>query len=429
MKKQKSKKVSDAIAKAVEAFDAEEGVETASEEAVEETVEMSLDTLDFDPEEADEAVEGEEELLADNLDQEESVEEADAGVELQGTELENFEAADIGDVEVLTSEQIFSIVEAVLFSTDRPVSIATIKTAFKGTQVRAKEIREALAELAKDYLNSNRGFTLEEVASGFHLRTKQENMKYLRQGVKARPFKLSGPALEVLSIVAYKQPTTKAQIDEIRGVESGHLLRALMEKSLLTFGERSDLPGKPMFYETTRKFLEIFSLRNLQELPSLNEIDQLIPEGIGEVEDKETLSDLTEKLSQTVGSTYSEGEDELMKISGELDQITTSSEFFEQEKRRQREKRDSDRAQDIREALLVGEAVDDKDKRWLERYETGLMQQAQSDSEVDFVTEGIVADAAPTEAVEPEPAVEAAGDVEPLDELLAEEEPPRDAEM
>jgi segregation and condensation protein B len=85
-----------------------------------------------------------------------------------------------------------------------------------------------------------------------------------------------------------------------------------MEKHLLTFGERSDLPGKPMFYETTRKFLEIFGLRNLQELPSLHEIDQLIPEGIGGDEEakKETLSDLTGELSEQVGSSYSVGEEE-----------------------------------------------------------------------------------------------------------------------
>jgi segregation and condensation protein B len=225
-------------------------------------------------------------------------------------------------------------------------------------------------------------------------------MKYLRQSVKARPFRLSGPALEVISIVAYKQPTTKAQIDEIRGVESGHLLRALMEKQLLTFGERSDLPGKPMFYETTRKFLEIFGLRNLQELPSLHEIDQLIPEGIGEIEDKETLSDLTGQLSQQVGTTYSEGEDELLKITDELSHITTSSTFFEEEKVRQREKRDSERAQDIREALAVGEPVEDKDQRWLARYEASKLEAAQGESEVAFVTEGVeelVAEEIPSE--------------------------------
>jgi len=327
------------------------------------------------------------EILEATEEASEEIAEETAAADVEGTELESFDAAEIEDVEILTEEQTASIVESALFSTDKPISVAVIKQAFKGTNIRSKEIRAALETLQAQYEDSTRGFSLEEVAGGFQLRTKASNMKYLRQSVKARPFKLSGPALEVISIVAYKQPTTKAQIDEIRGVESGHLLRALMEKGLVTFGERSDLPGKPMFYETTRKFLEIFGLRNLQELPSLHEIDQLIPEGIGEIEDKETLSDLTGELSQTVGTTYSEGEDELLKITDELSHITTSSKFFEEEKQRQREKRDLERAQNIRDALAVGEPVEEKDQRWLERYEASKLEQAQGESEVAFVTE------------------------------------------
>ncbi len=312
--------------------------------------------------------------------------------QLENSELAEFESAQIEDVEHLTEGQIRSVVESVLFSTDKPISIALIKQAFKGTQVKSKDIREALTALATEYKESDRGFTLDEIAGGFQLRTKPENVKYLRQGVKARAFKLSGPALEVLSIVAYKQPVTKHQIDEIRGVESGHLLRALMEKHLVTFGERSDLPGKPMFYETSRKFLEISGLRNLQELPSLHEIDQLIPEGIGEIEEKETLSDLTGELSTTVtDASYSVGEEELLKITDELSQITTSSDFFEQEKQRAREKRDQERAQDIRDALILNEAeVDAKDRRWLERYDAAKVAAEQGTSEVEFVTEGIL---------------------------------------
>jgi segregation and condensation protein B len=320
----------------------------------------------------------------------ESLESEASDVELSGTELEGFEAANIEDLEILTSEQVCSIVESVLFATDKPLSIALIKQPFKGTNVKSKDIREALNVLMEEYKASNRGFTLEQISGGFQLRTKAENAKYLRQGVKARPFKLSGPALEVLSICAYKQPVTKAQIDEIRGVESGHLLRALMEKHLVTFGERSDLPGKPMFYETTRKFLEIFGLRNLQELPSLAEIDQLIPEGIGEIEEKETLSDLTGQLSQEAASSYSVGEEELLKITDELSQITTSSEFFEEEKRRMRDRRDQERAQNLREAMAVGESIDDKDRRWLERFEAGLVEQAHAEKEAEFVAAATV---------------------------------------
>jgi segregation and condensation protein B len=343
--------------------------------------------------------------LDDSIEADEEEEEAEQQ-ELAGTELEGFESVEIEDVEQLSPEQIQSVVESVLFATDKPLSIAVIKQSFKGTQVRSKEIREALGTLQKDYNDSFRGFSLDEVGGGFQLRTKADNMKYLRQSVKARPFKLSGPALEVMSIVAYKQPVTKSQIDEIRGVESGHLLRALMEKSLVTFGERSDLPGKPMFYETTRKFLEIFSLRNLQELPSLHEIDQLIPEGIGEVEDKETLGDLTDELSQEIGKSYSEGEEDLLKITEELSTITTSSEFFEKEKERMRQRRDLERAQNLREAVAVGEAIDSKDRRWLERYEADQVAQVQSDAEVAMVVDGLTDDEAAAESIIGEPPAE-----------------------
>jgi segregation and condensation protein B len=369
--------------------------EAAIEEAAESLIENSELNLEFAEDESDE-----EERIAT----EEEVEGSDdegvqaASDELENTELGSFESANIEDVEVISEEQIRSVVESILFTTDKPISIALIKQVFKGTQVKSKDIREALTALMKDYESTSRGFTLQEIAGGFQLRTKPENNKYLRQTVKARPFKLSGPALEVLSIVAYKQPCTKAQIDEIRGVESGHLLRALMEKHLLNFGERSELPGKPMFYETTRKFLEIFGLRNIAELPSLHEIDQLIPEGIGDDEPKkEKLSDLTGELStQVTDASYSVGEDELLKITDELTQITTSSDFFEQEKQRMREKRDADRAQDIRERQIVGEEIDSKDLRWLERYEAAKVEGAAQAEDVEFVTEGMESENVPT---------------------------------
>jgi segregation and condensation protein B len=201
-----------------------------------------------------------------------------------------------------------------------------------------------------------------------------DNMEFMRRTLKARPFKLSGPALEVLAIVAYKQPTVKFEVDEIRGVESGHLLRALMEKNLVCFDGKSDLPGRPMQYGTTKKFLEIFGLRNLKELPTLSQIDELLPEGIGDEDEKEkqTLSAITDSMAEMGTSSYSQGEDELMKITEQLEDITTSSDFFEKEKLRQKEKRDEEKAQNIREALALSEAVSTRDINWLKRYEEAL---------------------------------------------------------
>lgn len=338
----------------------------AEESLIDVETELSFEAAVSEADESDPAAE---DMSVNELDGYTSEEISGENSEL--SELADYDSAEIEEVEALDEDTLTSIVESVLFSTDKPQSVAMLKSAVQGTSVRVAHIRAALDRLKIEYSNPVRGVTLEEVAGGFQLRTKPENQKYLLRTVKARPFKLSGPALEVLSIVAYKQPCTKSNVDEIRGVESGHLMRGLLDRGLIQFGEKSEMPGRPMFYETTRKFLEIFSLRNLQELPSLNEIDQLIPEGIGEtVEEKETLSDLTGKLStEVIAKSYSENEEELLDISSELKAIHTTTEFFEQEKQRQKNKRDMDRAQDIRERLTVGEAVDEKDKKWLAKFE------------------------------------------------------------
>lgn len=343
--------------------------------------EEELKTIAPEQEEVQEPEISEEEMIA----QEEA--EALPEVEVSGSELDSFESAEIEDVQFIDDDQLISIVESFLFATDRPASLASLKVPFKGTNIKTKQIKQALETLASDYADAKRGFTLEEVSGGYQLRTKSDNVTFLRHGVKARPFKLSGPALEVMSIVAYKQPITKSEIDQIRGVESGHLLRALMEKGLVAFGEKSDLPGRPMYYQSTKKFLEIFGLRNIKELPSPQEIDQLIPEGIGEEEEKETLGDLTEGLSQEVGTTYSEGEDELMKITGQLEQITTTSDFFEREKERAKLARDKERARDIRDSIALGEEVAQKDLNWLERFDESQKQADSSEQEVNEVLE------------------------------------------
>ncbi|HVK61785.1 MAG TPA: SMC-Scp complex subunit ScpB [Bdellovibrionales bacterium] len=283
--------------------------------------------------------------------------------------------ADPEPTEFVDQDQLLSIIESLLFSTDKPVSVASIKTIFKGTNIRSKDISRALDNLASEYASPTRGVSLEEINGGYQLRTKSDNADFLKRLAKVRPFRLSGPALEVMAIVAYKQPVTKHEVDEIRGVESGHLMRALMERGMVCFQGKSDLPGRPMAYGTTRKFLETFGLRNLRELPTLSEIDELLPEGIGEVEEeKEKLSDLTDRLSNQVASgSYSEGEEELEKINAQLKEVDTTTEFFEQEKVRERERRDRDRAQDLRERIMLGEEVEKSDRRWLDRYDAKLL--------------------------------------------------------
>lgn len=326
------------------------------------------------------SMEGGEELFSinssvnDNSDETPVVEDLIAGSELEG-----FDSAAIEELEFIEETQLESVIESVLFATDRPVSIPSLKQIFKGTNVSNARLKKALETLQVEYAGGRRGVTLEEVGSGYQLRTKVDNMEFLRRSFKAKSFKLSGPALEVLAITAYKQPLVKAEIDEIRGVESGHLLRALMEKNLVLFAGKSDLPGKPMQYATTRKFLEIFGLRNLKELPTLSQIDELLPDGIGDEEEKPKLADITEGLIEKVGHSYSEGEEELLKISDQLDKIDTSSEFFEKEKLRQKQERDAEKARNLQDAIAVGEEVSTRDRNWLKKYEEQIqMQEAQA---------------------------------------------------
>lgn len=343
---------------------------------------QELDILEFSPAEVEAEVEVEVEAEESVLEFAIEAEDSELGLIDEditiaaGTELDNFESVSIEDVEFIEDARLESIVESILFASDRPVSLAALKLIFKATNVKTDKIKRALELLAVEYASAGRGVTLEEVPGGYQLRTKVDNLEFLRGNLKTRTFKLSGPALEVLSITAYKQPIVKAEIDQIRGVESGHLLRALMEKGLVNFEGKSELPGRPMQYGTTKKFLEIFGLRNLKELPTLSQIDELLPEGIGEEENlaKPRLSDISETLASTSASSYSQGEEDLEKIQSQLQEISTSSEFFEIEKQKQKEKRDLEKAQNIREALTVGESVANRDLNWLKRYDEALMR-------------------------------------------------------
>lgn len=379
------------------AAEAVESSEEIAEEESEESSDVEVDASVFLQEEEETpgflpevSEEDAAELMAEEASEEGST------VSVEGTELDGFESAEIEEVEFVEEERLESIIESILFASDRPVSLASLKLVFKGTNINTQKIRRVLDTLAVEYAGGRRGVTLEEVPGGYQLRTKIDNMEFMRRTLKARPFKLSGPALEVLAIVAYKQPLVKSEVDVIRGVESGHLLRALMEKNLVCFEGKSELPGRPMQYGTTRKFLEIFGLRNLKELPTLSQIDELLPEGIGEDEEaqKPTLATITDSMSEMVGTSYSQGEEELTKITEQLEEIATSSDFFEQEKVRQREKRDLEKAQNIREALALGEQVPTRDVNWLKRYDEAL---AAGQSAPVVAEEGAVAQEASAE--------------------------------
>ncbi len=189
----------------------------------------------------------------------------------------------------------------------------------------------------------------------------------MQKTIKTRPFRLSGPALEVLSLIAYYQPCIKAKVDEMRGIDCSHLIRTLMEKNLLCFDGKSDLPGKPMLYKTTSKFLEVFGLKSLKDLPSLSEIEELFPEDVADETKQTTLSDVSEAQREGFLKTYSAQEKDLEDMTETLKEIKTTTEFFEKEKKEKKASR-------LLSALEEGQKLTLKDLQWLESYQKRLVE-------------------------------------------------------
>ncbi len=174
----------------------------------------------------------------------------------------------------LSLHDMASIMESALFAFSRPLSLKDFSTLFKGDSVSHSEIRQALKFLREKKEKTDCGVELKEVAGAWQLRTKEENKDYLLRLIKGRLFQLSSVAMEVLSVVAYRGPCSKAEIDKARGVESSHLLKTLMEKDMIEFG-RKDSMGF-ITYKTTAHFLEVFGLKNLGDLPSSEDLKELL---------------------------------------------------------------------------------------------------------------------------------------------------------
>jgi segregation and condensation protein B len=167
-----------------------------------------------------------------------------------------------------------AILEAIIYVTDEPLSLDQICTAIEQPRER---VMEALEQLANDYESADRGLTIREVAGGFKMSTKPEHHEAVRRFVKNLnpPLKLSLPALETLAVIAYKQPITAPEIMEIRGVQGAGVLKTLIDRKLISTAGRKQVVGKPILYKTTREFLVQFGLKDLNELPSLKEFQEL----------------------------------------------------------------------------------------------------------------------------------------------------------
>jgi segregation and condensation protein B len=177
------------------------------------------------------------------------------------------------------------VIEALLFSTQRPLSAKEIVDVIKRAgqvdelspnefaKVRASEVAAALEELKIEYVQQERAFQLVEKAEGWQLATDPAYANWVRQLFPApKPARLTAPALETLAIIAYRQPITRPDVEAVRGVAIDGVLQTLMDRGLVKISGRAEIPGRPLLYETTQFFLDHFGLRNLDELPNVEEL-------------------------------------------------------------------------------------------------------------------------------------------------------------
>ena len=170
-------------------------------------------------------------------------------------------------------DDLKNIVESLLFVAEEPLSIEQIKQVVSLPDT--KIIRQALNELMADYEGRRGAFSLHEVAGGYQFRSRPDYVPWIRRLLQPKPSRLSKAALETLAIIAYKQPMIRSDVEHLRGVDCGGVLRMLLERKLIRVLGRKEIPGRPLIYATTKQFLQVFDLKNLKDLPSPTEIEAL----------------------------------------------------------------------------------------------------------------------------------------------------------
>lgn len=166
-----------------------------------------------------------------------------------------------------------AIIECIIFTAESALSLDRLCEMLP--EFERDDVRTALAGLVGDHEERGGGIQLAEVAGGWQFRTRPDFQHYVVRHVKTKAAKFSPSALETLAIVAYRQPLTRAEIEHLRGVDCGGVLKSLLEKRLIKILGKKDIPGRPLIYGTSKEFLEVFGLKDLKSLPTLKEIQAL----------------------------------------------------------------------------------------------------------------------------------------------------------
>ncbi|MDZ4165302.1 MAG: SMC-Scp complex subunit ScpB [Smithellaceae bacterium] len=170
-------------------------------------------------------------------------------------------------------ENLKAIIEAMIFAAEQPLSLDRIHEILP--ELEKAELSRVIEIMTNECREMGRGIVLAQVAGGFQFRTREDLNAWVKKSRASRPASLTVASLETLAIVAYRQPIVKAEIERLRGVDATAPLRGLLEKKLVRIVGRKDVPGKPIIYGTTRRFLEVFGLNDLSELPTLRELKDM----------------------------------------------------------------------------------------------------------------------------------------------------------
>lgn len=266
----------------------------------------------------------------------------------------------------LNPDTLCGAIETIIFMSDKPVSIQKIK-ALIDEDMPLKVIHESLQRLQAEYEERHHGLRLLEVAEGYQYRTKATYSKYVQDIFKINSLVLSPTALEVLAILAYKQPVSKVEVDKIRGVDSGHIVRALMDKRLVRVVGRSDELGRPVLYGTTSEFLEVFNLPDLASLPPEHELDEMSRAStVGKIADIKTLVHDGDKARFKFDEI-----DELDELSEAIKNINSETDFtaslkVEEKKRLSSEGEEIKSAFDLLEEFVNKRLITEQNKQALE---------------------------------------------------------------
>jgi segregation and condensation protein B len=202
-----------------------------------------------------------------------------------------------------------STIEALIFASDEPISEIDIIRVIKGIDgeeidISAEDIQNAVQELNDKYQQSSSSFKIMKIANGYLFATKEENAKYVGYlSSEKSKRRLSQAALETLAIIAYKQPVTKPELEQIRGVNSDYILNTLLDKNLITITGRAETIGRPLLYGTTNEFLKYFGLYNLSDLPKPREIEEIMKdEDFIEQKNKIMMNLVEENLEEGINS-------------------------------------------------------------------------------------------------------------------------------